>query len=325
VFSETGRSAALLLAQTVVFSRDTETTPDDDRCTKHPQRIGRYKIERVVGSGTFGVVYRAHDEQLGRVVAIKVPHDKLVSRPEAIQMYLAEAQTVAGLDHPNIVPVYDFASSVEVPCYIVSKYVDGSSLSARLKEGGLHHRAAANLVAAIAEALHAAHRKGLVHRDVKPGNILIDREGRPYLADFGLVLSDDHIGQGPKYVGTPAYMSPEQASGEDHRVDGRSDIFSLGAVLYELLTGRQLFRAATQAELLHRVATYEPRPPRQYDEQIPKELERICMKALSKRASDRYSTAYDMAENLRQFLQEDSIQQSSTPDGLLGAPPDGVV
>ncbi len=302
----------------LLFSGDIETAPERLR-TQHPKRIGRYKIEEVIGSGSFGVVYRARDEQLNRVVALKVPHKSLVSRSKDAAAYLAEAQTVAGLDHPHIVPVFDFGSSDEIPCYIVSKYVDSNSLATQIKAGRPNYLAAARLVAAIAEALHAAHRQGLVHRDVKPGNILIDREGRAYLADFGLALREENIGRGPKYAGTPAYMSPEQARGEEHRVDGRSDVFSLGSVFYELLTGRQPFRAATQEELLHRVATYEPRPPRQYNEQIPIELERICMKALSKRASDRYSTAHDLAENLREFLAEESVQQPGTSGRLLNA------
>ena len=319
VFRETQRQADPNATEELLSSRVNKSVPADF-LTEPLQRIGRYKLEMVVGSGGFGLVYRAHDEQLNRVVALKVPHRKLVSSHQDAAAYLAEAQTVAGLDHPHIVPVYDFGSSDEVPCYIVSKYVDGSSLAVRLKAGRLHYRAAAQLVAAIAEALHAAHRQGLVHRDVKPGNILIDREGRAYLADFGLALREENIGHGPKYAGTPAYMSPEQARGEEHRVDGRSDIFSLGSVFYELLVGRQPFRASTHEELLHRVATYEPRPPRQFDERIPKELERICMKALAKRASDRYSTAYDLAENLREFLAEESTPQPGTSGRALDTP-----
>ena len=144
---------------------------------------------------------------------------------------------------------------------------------------------------------------------MKPGNILIDASGNPHLLDFGLALRDENIGKGPKYAGTPAYMSPEQARGEGHRVDGRSDIFSLGVVFYELLVGRQPFRGDSQAELLEQVTSYEPRPLRQYDDHIPKELERICHKAIAKRASDRYSTAKDLAEDLRHFL-----ASSSTPE-----------
>ncbi len=326
-FSEMGRSASPPMGEAVSSARDTGKTTDL-HCPLHLQKIGRYKLEELIGRGSFGLVYRAHDEQLDRVVAVKVPHETLISRREDLAAYLAEAQTVASLDHPNIVPVYDFGGSDLVPCYIVSKYVDGSSLSSRLKEGRLHYRAAVKLVAAVAEALHAAHRKGLVHRDVKPGNILIDRAGRAYLTDFGLALCDENIGRGPKYAGTPSYMSPEQARGEEHRVDGRSDIFSLGVVLYELLAGRQPFRAATQADLLRRVATYEPRPPRQYDDQIPKGLERICLKALSKRAGDRYATAHEMAESLLEFLEDEPVKQASASGGTLGAPvapsaPDG--
>ncbi len=159
-------------------------------------------------------------------------------------------------------------------------------------------------MATVAEALHYAHKQGLVHRDVKPGNILIGKDGKPYVVDFGLALREENIGKGPKYAGTPAYMRPEQARGEGHRVDGRSDIFSLGVVFYELLAGRQPFRGDTQAELLEQVTSYEAKPLRQYDDSIPKELERICHKAMAKRASDRYSTAKDLADDLRHFLHE---------------------
>jgi serine/threonine protein kinase len=266
-----------------------------------PSHIGRYRVEKVLGQGGFGLVYLAHDDQLQRLVAIKVPHRKLVDRPEAAEAYLTEARTVANLDHANIVPVFDVGSTEEFPCYVVSKYIDGTDLATRLKQSRLSIHETVELMATVAEALHHAHKQGLVHRDIKPGNILRDRSGKPFVADFGLALREQDMGKGPRYAGTPAYMSPEQARGEGHRVDGRSDIFSLGAVLYEMLTGRRPFHADSREELLEQIAGVEARPLRQWDDTIPRELERICLKSLSKRATERYTAAKDMADDLRHF------------------------
>lgn len=267
-----------------------------------PERISRYRVERVLGRGGFGLVYLAYDEQLSRRVAIKVPHPHLISRPEEAESYLVEARTVANLDHPHIVPVYDVGSTAEIPFFVVSKYIAGTDLATKLKQSRLSQMQAAELVATVADALHCAHKQGLVHRDVKPGNILIDETGNAFVVDFGLALREGNVSERTRYAGTPSYMSPEQARGEGHRIDGRSDIFSLGIVLYELMVGRRPFKAEIDLDVVMQVVNDDPRPPRQYDETISADLERICLKALSKRASDRYTTAFDLAEDLRHFL-----------------------
>ncbi len=280
--------------------------------------IGRYRLERVLGEGTYGRVHLAKQDVLGRRVAVKVLHRRHGSKKQEIQAFLNEALILADLNHPGIVPVYDAGWTDDGFFYIVSRFVEGGDLSALLARGRPAPEESAQIVMALAEALHYAHSRGLVHRDIKPANILIDQPVKPFLTDFGVALRDKDFGRGSRLVGTPAYMSPEQARGDGNRVDGRSDIFSLGIVLYELLTGVRPFRGENQRELLDQVIKAEVRSPCEIDGNIPDVLGRICLRALAKRPSERYVTAEEMAVALTDGRRDFSGDQTLAGIGVSG-------
>ena len=199
------------LARPAVERRQVEQVDsvEDEDSGGLPATIGRYRVVRLLGRGGFGTVYLAQDDALRRPVAIKVPNSKRAAGPEDIAVYLAEAQVLAQLDHSHIVPVYDVGRTDDGLCYVVSKYIEGTSLAERLGQGRMSFGESAELVATVAEALHHAHTRGLVHRDIKPANILLDSADKPVVADFGLALRDEDFGKEARQAGTPAYMSPE--------------------------------------------------------------------------------------------------------------------
>jgi serine/threonine protein kinase len=290
-----------------------------------PDRIGRYKVCGHLGSGKFGDVYLAHDDLMDRRVAIKVPSAWLVASQSAKHQFLSEARSVARLQHEGIVRAYDFGQEADGRCFIVYEFVEGTNLEEPIERDRFGNRAlpladAAGIAAQVAEALHYAHLQGLIHRDIKPANILLDRQGKPRVTDFGLAVREEDLpNERGRLAGTIPYMSPEQLRRQSHHIDGRTDIYSLGVVLYELLCGRRPFAAKTVEELEDQILHREAKPPRQIRDSIPQELERICLKALSKRVQDRYSTAKDMAVELYRAIEaiEDRARELDRVNSLV--------
>lgn len=286
--------------------------------------IGPYHIEDQLGQGGMATVYKAHHQRLDRYVAVKFLHHSFLQDENFRNRFNREARIVARLDHPNIVPIYDYNEHENTP-YLVMKYVDGPTLKQRAFKQGLTPDQVIEILAPIADALDYAHSQGVLHRDMKPSNLLIDRDGRPYITDFGLarmVQTGESTISHDMMLGTPFYISPEQAQGE-RELDSRTDLYSLGIILYELITGKVPFTGDTPYAIVHGHIYRSPEPPTVHNPSLPAAVDAVMARALAKRPEDRFNTAAEMIAAFRAALTETqsvaapAITKKTTPQETI--------
>lgn len=284
--------------------------PADSPAQKLPESIANYDLLGELGRGGMGVVYKAQDRRLGRLVALKVIIGGGHAGKVARERFQIEVEAAAKLQHPNIVPVYEVGEDAGKP-FMAMEFCSGGSLEDQIRDQPQPPRDAAQVVAALAEALHDAHQAGIVHRDVKPANVLLAANGTPKLADFGLAKSlndEDGLTQTGAIMGSLGYMAPEQAIGRTREATAATDIYSLGALLYKLLTGRPPFQGASQLETINSIVANDPVSIQVLQRKVPQDLVTICHKCLEKTPARRYATAAALAADLRRYLTDEPIQ-----------------
>lgn len=275
-----------------------------------PRKLGNYELLEKIAQGGMGVVYKAWHTRLDRVVALKMIRAGVLATPRDVERFQREARSAAKLQHPNIVRIHDIGEQ-DGQHYYTMDYVPGENLAERARTRPFSARQAAEITAGVAGAIQYAHERGILHRDIKPANVILTPEEQPHILDFGLalVLADQsNLTLSGTPMGSPSYMPPEQAAGQNGRIDARSDVYGLGALLYELLSGHPPFQAASTVETLRLVMENEPVPPRQLNPALPRDLDTICLKCLEKVPERRYPSARDLGDELRRFMQDEPIR-----------------
>ncbi|MEX0711231.1 MAG: serine/threonine-protein kinase [Pirellulales bacterium] len=311
---------AVLLAENVAAASAGGSVPDApspeaarDQAGPLPRRFGEFELLEELGRGGMGIVYKAWQPSLQRTVALKlILRGELASQAD-LARFRHEAEAAARLDHPHIVPVYEVGECDGQP-YFIMKYIEGTTLAERLAVGPMQPREGAALLAPICRAIHFAHQHGILHRDLKPSNILIDEQGRSHVTDFGLakrVAADTHLTRSGAILGTPTHMAPEQAAGNRGQLGPASDVYSLGTILYQMLTGRPPFQAATPVDTVFLLLEQDPLPPRLVNPRADRDLELIALRCLQKPPELRYASAQSLAEDLAAYLADEPIAARS--------------
>jgi len=279
------------------------------RAVQTPGELGDYELLEEVGRGGQGVVFRARQKSLNRIVALKVIGLGQWATQAHLRRFRLEAEAAASLDHPCIVPIYEIGER-DGQCYFSMKFIEGGQLDEVVSNTPMSFRQVVELVAKVARTVHYAHEHGILHRDIKPGNILLDKKGEPHLTDFGLarlVESESTVTRSVEVLGTPSYMAPEQAAGNNIKLTRAADVYGVGAVFYYLLTGHPPFAGGTTYETIKLLLETDQRPPRLWNAKVDRDLSTICQKCLEKDPKRRYPSALELAEDLERWLRHEPI------------------